>query len=329
MYSFAPKTSRFWRATFVAMAAIALTACFAIIGRAADNSLSAKPFAPGVVTTIPPDFSPDETVSTHDVVEIHSDPNVRWKPELLSESRTLYGMSGDVKFRRDVWCLEFSFKPLRMIQVDVPTPGGKLEKKSIWYMVYAVKNTGNVMSPVAGQDGVYSVAPGKGGPIRFIPSFVLESQDREATGGRVPKAYLDRVIPATYDAIRAREAHDRPLLNSAQMATQLIPVSDDRADRSVWGFVTWEGIDPRIDFFSIYVGGLTNAYQWIDPPGAYKASDPPAEGRQFVRKTLQLNFWRPGDEFSKDESAIRYGVAPGKADLYDVAPGVAYRWVYR
>jgi hypothetical protein len=324
-----PKTSRFWLATLVATAAIALATCSAIVARAADNSLAAKPFAPGVVTTIPPDFSPDETVSTHDVVEIHSDPSVRWKPELLSESRTLYGMSGDVKFRRDVWCLEFSFKPLRMIQVDVPTPGGKLEKKSIWYMVYAVKNTGKVMTPVAGQDGVYSVAPGSGGPIRFIPSFVLESQDREATGGRVPKAYLDRVIPAAYEAIRAREAHDRPLLNSAQMATQLIPVSDDRADRSVWGFVTWEGIDPRIDFFSIYVGGLTNAYQWIDPPGAYKTSDPPAEGRQFVRKTLQLNFWRPGDEFSKDESAIRYGVAPGKADLYDVAPGVAYRWVYR
>jgi hypothetical protein len=309
------------------MAAILLS-CLAS-SAPAEQSVAPRPFAPGVVTTIPPDFAPDETVSTHDIVEVRSSPNVRWKPELLSESRTLYGMSEGVKFRRDVWCLEFSFKPLRMINVDVPQPDGKLQKTAIWYMVYAVKNTGRTMTPVAGPDGVYTVAAGQGGPVRFVPSFVLESQDREATGGRVPKAYLDRVIPAAYDAIRAREAHDRPLLNSAQMATQLIPVSDDRADRSIWGYVTWEEIDPRIDFFSIYVGGLTNAYQWNDPAGAYQPSDPPATGRQYVRKTLQLNFWRPGDEFSKDESSIRFGVAPGNADLYDVPAGVAYRWVYR
>jgi hypothetical protein len=312
-----------------AVAAAVLTTWIASAAQAADVSPAERSFAPGVVTTIPPDFAPDETVSTHDMVEVRENPNVRWKPELLSESRTLYGMSEGVKFRRDVWCLEFSFKPLRMINVDIPLPDGKLQKRSIWYLVYAVKNTGRTMTPVEDKDGVYSVAAGKGGPVRFVPSFVLESQDREASGGRVSKAYLDRVIPAAYDAIHAREAPDRPLLNSAQMATQLIPVSEERADRSVWGYVTWEGIDPRIDFFSIYVGGLTNAYQWVDPPGAYKPSDPPAEDRQFVRKTLQLNFWRPGDEFSQDESAFRYGVARGKADLYDVPEGVAYRWVYR
>ena len=93
--------------------------------------------------------------------------------------------------------------------------------------------------------------------------------------------------------------------------------------------MTWVDIDPRIDFFSIFVGGLTNAYQWTDPPGAYKTGDPPATGREFKRKTLQLNFWRPGDEFGQDETAIRYGVARGKANLYDVFEGVAYRWVYR
>jgi hypothetical protein len=319
----------FYRMMQLAIAATMLAACFAASASAADASSEPRPFAPGVLTTIAPDFSPDETVSTHDVVEIRENPNVQWKPELLTESRTLYGMSGDVKFRRDVWCLEFSFKPLRMIKVDVPLASGKVENRMIWYMVYAVKNTGRTMVPVEGKDGVFTAATGQGAPVRFIPSFVLESQDREATGGRVNKAYLDRVIPAAYDAIRAREAHDHSLLNSAQMATQLIPVSDERADRSVWGYVTWEQIDPRIDFFSIYVGGLTNAYQWVDPAGAHDPNDPPAHDRKFVRKTLQLNFWRPGDEFSQDESAIRYGVARGKADLYGVPEGVAYRWVYR
>jgi hypothetical protein len=49
----------------------------------------------------------------------------------------------------------------------------------------------------------------------------------------------------------------------------------------------------------------------------------------FERKTLQLNFWRPGDEYLQDEREIRFGVARGKGDLYDVSEGVAYRWVYR
>jgi hypothetical protein len=320
---------RFYRFMTLAGGAFLLAMAFVVAARAADGTPNPGPFAPGVLTAIPPDCSPDETVSTHDIVEIRQNPNVPWKPELIAESQTLYGMSEGVKFRRDIWCLEFSFKPLRMIHVDVPQADGSLKNKLVWYMVYSVKNTGQTLVPVRHDDGVYTAEIGKGGPIRFIPSFVLQSQDRLANGDRTKEQYLDRIIPAAYDVIRAREAHDRPLLNSAQMATVMIPVSDERADRSVWGYVTWVDIDPRIDFFSIFVGGLTNAYQWTDPSGAYQTSDPPATGRVFKRKTLQLNFWRPGDEFAQDESAIRYGAARGKADLYDVFEGVAYRWVYR
>jgi hypothetical protein len=113
------------------------------------------------------------------------------------------------------------------------------------------------------------------------------------------------------------------------MAEQVIPVSGDRADRGVWGVATWTDVDPRIDFFSVYVGGLTNAYRWEDMAGAYKPGDPPGKGRRFARKTLQLNFWRPGDEVAQHEREIRYGVPLAQPQLYDVADGVAYRWVYR
>ena len=44
----------------------------------------------------------------------------------------------------------------------------------------------------------------------------------------------------------------------------------------MWGVATWEYVDPRMDFFSIYVKGLTNAYRFADPPGAYKAGEPRA-----------------------------------------------------
>ena len=52
-------------------------------------------------------------------------------------------------------------------------------------------------------------------------------------------------------------------------------------------------------------------------------------GRKFFRKTLQLNFWRPGDSLAENEREIRYGAALGAADAYGTDEGVAYRWVYR
>jgi hypothetical protein len=306
--------------------------CVAAIGLSVSRpevaAAQARQFAPGVVTTIPPDLEPEETVSTHDLVEIRANPDARWKPELATASRLLYGMSEDAKFRRDVWCLEFSFKPLRMIRVDVPQPGGTVERKLVWYMVYAVRNTGRILRPVVRDDGVVTAEPAEGGPLRFIPSFVLESHDLTATGQRLDKSYLDRILPAAYAAIHQREAHDRTLLNSAQMAEQILPVSN-RADQRVWGLATWTDVDPRIDFFSVFVGGLTNAYRWEDPAGEYQPGNPPGTGRVFQRKMLQLNFWRPGDEYFQDEKELRFGVARGKGDLYDVSEGVAYRWVYR
>lgn len=288
-----------------------------------------REFAPGVVTTIAPDFEPEETVSTHDLVEIHANPEAKWQPELMTDSRTLQGMAEGVKFRRDVTCLEFAFKPLRMIHVDVPGPAGTLERKLVWYLVYSVRNTGETLKPVEEPGGVFTTEKGKGGPLRFVPHFVLESHDLTADGQPIDKSYLDQVIPGAMAAIRARETRGQSLLNSAEMAQQILEPSDGRTDNRVWGVATWTDVDPRIDFFSVFVSGLSNAYQWEDPAGAYQAGNPPGTGRTFKRKTLQLNFWRPGDEHIQDEREVRFGVARGKGDLYDVSEGVAYVWVYR
>jgi hypothetical protein len=182
---------------------------------------------------------------------------------------------------------------------------------------------------VEGKDGVFTAEMAKGGPVRFMPHFVLESQDRLASGERVSKAYLDRVIPSAVVAISQREMPGGKLLNSVEIAEQPIPVSDGRIDRSVWGVATWIDVDPRIDFFSLYVGGLTNAYIWQDVPGAFRAGDKPGTGRRFARKTLQINFWRPGDELAPNEREFRFGVPLRNADFYGVSDGVAYRWLYR
>jgi hypothetical protein len=286
-----------------------------------------RPLAAGVLTTIPPSLEPNDTVSTHDVIELRKDPALQWNPEFLANTETLVGMSDRVKFRREIYCLEFSFKPLRMVEIDVPTASAGTQRKQVWYLVYRVRNTGQTLKPVEGADGVFSTEPGKGGPVRFMPEFVLQSRDRSADGKPVNKSYLDRVIPGAVAAISRRER--LPLLNSVEIAEQPIPVSDGRIDRGVWGVATWVDVDPRIDFFTVDVGGLTNAYQWTDNPGAYKPGDTPGRGRRFTHKFLQLNFWRPGDELEPTEQEFRYGVPLDKANLYDVGDGVAYRWVYR
>jgi hypothetical protein len=114
-------------------------------------------------------------------------------------------------------------------------------------------------------------------------------------------------------------------------------LSNDRLDHSVWGFATWEDIDSRIDFFSIYVGGLTNAFRFVDVPGAFKVGDPPLKGREFADKTLQLNFWRPGDNRYEHEKELRFGVPiesdPAKQrailEKYGIPRRLDYLWVYR
>jgi hypothetical protein len=304
-----------------------------LIGLVTASAIAAPPterqLAKGVLTTIEPNLEPEETVSTHDIMEIRANPALNWNPEYFAASDTLVGMSGQVKFRRDIYCLEFSFKPLRMIEVEVPTAAGGTARKLVWYLVYRVRNTGQILQPIEGPDGVFTTQLAKGGPVRFMPQFILESRDRLADGKPVAKEYLDRVIPTAVAAISARETPGHVLLNSVEMAEQPIPVSDGRIDKSVWGVATWVDVDPRIDFFSVFVGGLTNAYRWVDNPAAYNPGDTPGRGRRFTRKMLQLNFWRPGDELEQNEREFRYGVPLDKTDLYGVGDGVAYRWIYR
>jgi hypothetical protein len=258
-------------------------------------------FAPGVLTTIEPAVDPADAISLHDVVELRANDKLKWQPSkwLQWESattaptnRTLYEMAEGAAFTQNVWCLEFSFKPLRMIDVDVPQANGRVQRKQIWYMVYRVRNTGAGLAAKIQPDGEYDTELKATNRIRFQPQFVLASQDHDGSDGAVRKAYLDRVIPAAMAAIQQRELPGVRLLNSVEMAEQDLTVESGRAQRGVWGVAMWEDVDPEIDFFSVFVGGLTNAYQWEDPAGAFKTGNNPGKGRVFTRKVLQLNFWR-------------------------------------
>lgn len=286
-------------------------------------------FAAGVVTTIEPDIDPEDTVGKHDVIELLADKSLQRKPNYDTESRTLYEMAKDVRYRRDVWCLELSFKPLRMVYVDVPQPSGRMQRKLIWYMVYRVRNTGATLGPEEQADGSFKTGEVAPEPHRFVPQFILTSRDRDAQGKPIRKAYLDRVLPAAVPVIEEREFSGNSLLNSAEISESLLAVESGRSVGGLWGVAIWEDVDPSIDFLSVYVNGLTNAYRWKDNPEAFQAGDSFGKGRRFFRKMLQLNFWRPGDTLAENEREIRFGVAPGYAEYYGTGEGVAYRWVYR
>ncbi|MCH7752743.1 MAG: hypothetical protein IH898_11385 [Planctomycetes bacterium] len=311
------------------VAAGAVTAQVASVSAPVSAPVSTTPqFAPGVLTTIEPDVDPEDTFGVHDVVELRADATLAREPNLNTKSRTLYDMAHAVVFRRDVWCLELSFKPLRMVYVDIPQPTGKMQRKLVWYLVYRVRNTGAAIGPEQQDDGSYLTVSAAAGPRRFIPQFALASQDLDRQGNRVRKEYLDRLVPAAMPVIRRREFSGGELLSSVEMAERMLQPESGRMQGGLWGVAIWEDVDPEIDFLSIYVGGLTNAYRWKDAED-FQAGDPPGKGRMFLRKTLQLNFWRPGDSLAENEREIRYGAALGAADAYGTNEGVAYRWVYR
>ncbi len=114
-------------------------------------------FAPGIVTVIPPAPDPEETVDgpqtlqelldTHPEIKLGGDSHPGGEPHFDPRSRTLIDMAKQVFFRREIYCLEFSFKPLRHIYIDVPGPDGRMQRKLIWYIVYRVRYRGGDLRP--------------------------------------------------------------------------------------------------------------------------------------------------------------------------------------
>ncbi len=295
-----------------------------------------RPLAPGVLTVIPPNAQHEETLSGPlELVEIVKGmPELDWQPNFEAKSRTVHERARLAVLRRQVWNLEFAFKPMRTIQVDVPQPTGKMQKKLVWYMVYRIRYLGGDLIPEPVQDEwghtTYDSKPVTQEGRFFFPQFILGSHD-------LSKTYQDRIIPAARKPIEEREMRGQPLLNSVEIGRQPIPLSSADNPQDVWGLATWEDIDPRLVYFSVFVKGLTNAYKPVDLPDGYKPGDPPGTGRDILAKTLQLNFWRPGDTLNEQEDAIYYGV-PYTPDAerqsailsdFGLKERVDYLWVYR
>lgn len=300
-----------------------------------DPSIQAQTeFAPGVVTVVPPAPKPEETFSGPKSLQslIDSHPELQWSapshpdgsPHFDPRSRTLIEMAKEVIFRREVYCLEFAFKPLRQIYIDVPQPDGRLQRKLIWYMVYRVRYRGGDLRPAADMvagEPVYERIESVGYPSRrCFPLLVLEDH---VTGQK----YTDRILPAAKEKIAIREQITAPLHNSVEITSEKLMRSSDPAAPGVWGLATWEDVDPNLDFFSVNVFGLTNAFE----------QEGEGEAAPYRRKALQLNFYRPGDTIDQTEDVTRFGVPAFQdeqeqkyvLEQYGLDERLDYRWVFR
>lgn len=165
-----------------------------------------------------------------------------------------------------IWVLDFAFKPVRILTVEIPGKGRQL----IHYMYYRVINH-------------------TGKPQMFVPQFSLVTDTF--------KRYEDTVLPMAVRNIQAREDPSIPLLGAVNIMGIIPPSIKEGIDDAVFGVAIWEGVDPKADRFSIYVRGLSDGYQLVAPPDGAKP---------VVRyKTLRADFIRRGDEHKINEKEIQ------------------------
>lgn len=313
-----------------ASASLLAVICAVAVGSRGDaqtrpaSLVRSKLLVPGVLKVVPATPEPGDTHSgPRELLEIAQDGQIPdWQPNFAPKSHTLKEQAKRAIIRRSVWQLEFGFKPVRMIQAE--GGGGP-----IWYMLYYVQNRGNHVKPVAKVDEFgdpsYTLQPWNP-TVRFVPNFILQSHD-------LKKAYLDRPIPDAVRRIAQRELRNKRLYNSGEMARLALRPDSEK----VWGVATWSNVDPRTNFFSVYVQGLTNAYRWPSGTAPQPGDSPLGSDRRLLAKTLQINFYRPGDAHDSHENEIYYG-PPRDEDprrqqqylsIYRLEEPLEYLWVYR
>ena len=175
-----------------------------------------------------------------------------------------------------IWVLEFSFKPVRLIEVDIPNKG----RRKVHYLYYRVVNR-------------------TGKARRFVPQFTLVADDG--------KRSEDVVLPLAAKKIQAKEDPTKDLSGAVQVMGELPASIKNGVDDAFYGVAIWDDVDFRADSFQVYVRGLSNAYQAVEPAAG---TDPVTR-----YKALRLDFTRFGDERNPHSREIRLGEP-------------AYEWTY-
>ena len=132
----------------------------------------------------------------------------------------------------------------------------------------------------------------------FLPQFTLEgSVVSDPDVGYQKIVYPQKISPMVLRQIQRREDPGLTLLSPIEMMKTKIPLAKSDSDGGVWGVAIFENVDPRVDYVSVFISGLTNAFRIQQDPNLPN-----------LQKTLQLNFWRPGDTVTEETDDIVFGI---------------------
>ena len=210
----------------------------------------------------------------------------------------IFDKDGNPKADSKVWVLDFRFKPLRSIKVNVPGRGEQV----VYYLWYQVINK----TP---------------SPHTVVPNIELVTHDTHMT-------YKDEILPTVLDQIAELEGPRGQVRSTNSIARDPIPALKKNAlPRAITGLAIWtDPNEPRpgdskevrerkakmpklsdSNSFSIYIAGLSNGWAETDAPDG---------GNKTVvrRKTLQLKFRRYGDGSLRRDEDIQY---------------IGHEWLYR
>ncbi len=275
-----------------------------------------RSFAPGVLTVIPPEIAGRDVHSLPMPLPgispdyVNNADQTEWK--VINDTQTLMGQTRSVVFHRDVWQHEFSLLGLRQLNIKAANLEGRLRQRNIWYMVFRVRNVGANVSHEAVEDprfGHVDYEPRLNVenvdsttlPDRFFATFQLLGWIQNPDTGEYRQVtYSDAVSPNITRLVRQEEDPDQPLLDKVQLAQTILekyPADSDQG--GTWGVAIWYNVDPALDFISLKITGLTNAYRMEVNPD---------KSIGFKNKTLQLNFYRPGDGVEEAKDPIVYGI---------------------
>jgi len=180
---------------------------------------------------------------------------------------------------------ELNFYPGELRRTSVPAAGGAA--RVYWYFPYRVVNN-------TGQDLDFLPHVERVGEIDSeAPPQIAASQPERGARMFVEPAIVG-LDSAVFRAIRQSHPRSHPFLVEPVQAIGRLLHGADNARESV---IVFGDLDPRVNRFTIYVGGLSGERQAVSNPG-FDARKPAGEKnpRQFVlQKTLAMPYTLPGD----------------------------------
>ncbi|MCK4683397.1 MAG: hypothetical protein KAT44_00455, partial [Pirellulales bacterium] len=271
---------------------------------------------------IPPDQSVDDVAQKANLHELAQGRGGAWDPSLAPTHETLIGLASDRQFLRDVWCLEFAYRPPRTIEVELPGKNLEIQKERVWYLVYRVRNvavdeSGKVTPALKGSTRRVVFEKDEEGnddltrpttkfvnqSIHFEPHFVFETHEALSRdeGLLEYQDHLDRLVSTAVAPISRREKIPVDMLyDSVSISERPIQPGEER-----WGVAIWQEIDARIDFFTVFIYGLTNSIRWRHDAELEADLDHSPEYERRELECLRLDFYHPGDADHDDFEEVR------------------------